>query len=161
MATRLRDCRQQAGPSPKRRRSPSPSTPDRSTAFRSSSVPARKASRPFGPNLLRDRRKFGCPSRGRPSTAFLRHFSRDGCRPSRPVWDCVHRFEGWDQWLNVTAAQLRCVESAFDGVDGPDTIWRINREVLDTPRSGHWKKVFLDEWIDMHGSGVLAGVPVE
>ena len=39
-------------------------------------------------------------------------------------------------------------------------MWRANREVLDTPRSDHWKKVFLDEWTDMHGSGLQPGAPL-
>ena len=70
MATRWRRCRRQAGPSPKRRRSSSPSSPARSTAFRSSSVPARKASRRSSPLLLCDRRKRDCPVQGRPSPAL-------------------------------------------------------------------------------------------
>lgn len=82
-----------------------------------------------------------------------------GADPSRPVCDCVHRFEGWGQWLCVTAAQSRGVDSAFDGDDGPDTMWGVNRVVLDFPRSDHCKKVLLDEWADMHRNSLLAGEP--
>lgn len=92
-----------------------------------------------------------------PSCDILRETGAD---PSRPVCDCLHRVESRDQWLNVTAAQLRCVESAFDGDDGPDTMWSVNREVRDTPWSDQWQKIFMDEGLCRHRGGLPAGAPL-
>ncbi len=40
-------------------------------------------------------------------------------------------------------------------------MWTVYRDMLDHPLTDHWNKVLLDEWVDMHESGLLAGVPVE
>ena len=40
-------------------------------------------------------------------------------------------------------------------------MWTVYRDMLDHPLTDHWNKVLLDEWVNMHESGLLEGVPVE
>ena len=62
------------------------------------------------------------------------------------------------------AALVRSVETAHaafrDGADELVTMWTVYREMMDHPLTDEWNKTFLDEWVDMHESGLLEGVPV-
>jgi hypothetical protein len=39
-------------------------------------------------------------------------------------------------------------------------MWTVYRDMMDHPLTAQWNKTFMDEWVDMHQSGLLAGVPV-
>ena len=88
-----------------------------------------------------------------------------GGDPTKLIRDCVRMFSGWDERPYIMAALVRSVETAHaafrDGADELVTMWTVYRDMLDHPLTDHWNKVFLDEWSDMHQSGLLAGVPVE
>ncbi|MXZ20198.1 MAG: hypothetical protein F4Y84_06270 [Caldilineaceae bacterium SB0665_bin_25] len=88
-----------------------------------------------------------------------------GGDPTRLIRECASMFRGWDDRPYIMAALVRSVETAYaafrDGADELVTMWTVYRDMLDHPLTDHWNKVFLDEWVDMHSSGLLAGVPVE
>ncbi|MDE0428273.1 MAG: hypothetical protein OXH98_00730 [Caldilineaceae bacterium] len=88
-----------------------------------------------------------------------------GGDPTRLIRQCAAMFGGWDDRPFIMAALVRSVETAYaafrDGADELVTMWTVYRDMLEHPLTDHWNKVFLDEWVDMHSSGLLAGVPVE
>ena len=88
-----------------------------------------------------------------------------GGDPTKLIRDCAHIFRGWDDRPYIKAVLVRSVETAHaafrDGADELVTMWTVYRDMLDHTLTDHRNKVFLDEWIDMHESGLLAGVPVE
>ena len=87
-----------------------------------------------------------------------------GGDPTRLIRDCVRMFSGWERRPFIMAALVRSVETAHaafrDGADELVTMATVYRDMLNHPLTDHWNKVFMDEWIDMHGSGLLEGVPV-
>ena len=87
-----------------------------------------------------------------------------GGDPTRLIRDCARMFSGWERRPHIMAALVRSVETAHaafrDGADELVTMATVYRDMLNHPLTDHWNKVFLDEWIDMHGSGLLDGVPV-
>lgn len=88
-----------------------------------------------------------------------------GGDPTRLIRECRAMFGGWERRPYIMAALVRSVETAHaafrDGADELVTMWTVYRDMLNHPLTDHWNKVFLDEWIDMRHSGLLAGVPVE
>ena len=88
-----------------------------------------------------------------------------GGDPTRLIRDCARMFSGWDGRPYIMAALVRSVETAraafLDGADELVTMAAVYRDMLNHPLTDHWNKVFMDEWLDMHSSGLLAGVPVE
>ncbi len=88
-----------------------------------------------------------------------------GGDPIKLIRDCAHMFRGWYDRPYIMAALVRSVETAHaafrDGADELVTMWTVSRDMLHHPLTDHWNKVLLDERVDMHESGLLAGVPVE
>ena len=88
-----------------------------------------------------------------------------GGDPTKLTRDCARRFSGWDDRPYIMAALVRSVETAHaafrDGADELVTMWTVYRDMLDHPLTDHWNQVFLNEWFDMHQSGLSAGVSVE
>lgn len=87
-----------------------------------------------------------------------------GGDPTQLIRECVQMFKGWQQRPFVMAALVRSVDTAHaafrDGADELVTMWTVYRDMLEHPLTEKWNKTFMDEWIDMHNSGLLAGVPV-
>ena len=87
-----------------------------------------------------------------------------GGDPTQLIRECAQMFSGWEQRPFIMAALIRSVETAHaafrDGADELVTMWTVYREMMDHPLTEQWNKTFLDEWIDMHESGLLEGVPV-
>ena len=87
-----------------------------------------------------------------------------GGDPTQLIRECAQMFNGWEQRPFIMAALVRSVETAHaafrDGADELVTMCTVYREMMDHPLTDEWNKTFLDEWIDMHESGLLAGVPV-
>ena len=87
-----------------------------------------------------------------------------GGDPTQLIRDCAQMFGGWQQRPFVMAALIRTVETAHaafrDGADELVTMWTVYRDMMDHPLTDKWNTIFMDEWVDMHGSGLLEGVPV-
>ena len=87
-----------------------------------------------------------------------------GGDPTRLIRECAQMFGGWQQRPLIMAALVRTVETAHaafrDGCDELVTMWTVYRDMMDHPLTEKWNKTFMDEWVDMHGSGLLQGVPV-
>jgi len=87
-----------------------------------------------------------------------------GGDPTELIRECVQMFSGWEQRPYIMAALIRSVETAHaafrDGVDELVTMWTVYRDMMDHPLTEKWNKIFMDEWVDMHESGLLKGVPV-
>ena len=88
-----------------------------------------------------------------------------GGDPTKLIRDCVQMFNGWAERPFIMAALVRSVETAHaafrDGVDELVTMWTVYRDMMDHPLTEKWNKTFMDEWVDMHKSGLLEGVPVK
>jgi len=87
-----------------------------------------------------------------------------GGDPTKLIRECAQMFGGWGQRPFIMAALIRSVETAHaafrDGADELVTMWTVYRDMMDHPLTAQWNKTFMDEWIDMHQSGLLKGVPV-
>ena len=87
-----------------------------------------------------------------------------GGDPTQLIRDCAQMFSGWQQRPFVMAALVRTVETAHaafrDGADELVTMWTVYRDMMEHPLTEKWNKIFMDEWVDMHETGLLAGVPV-
>ncbi len=87
-----------------------------------------------------------------------------GGDPTQLIRDCAQMFGGWQQRPFVMAALIRTVETAHaafrDGADELVTMWTVYRDMMEHPLTDKWNTIFMDEWVDMHGSGLLEGVPV-
>ena len=87
-----------------------------------------------------------------------------GGDPTLLIRECVQMFGGWEQRPFIMAALVRTVETAHaafrDGADELVTMWTVYRDMLDHGLTEKWNKIFMDEWVDMHESGLLKGVPV-
>lgn len=88
-----------------------------------------------------------------------------GGDPTKLIRECVQMFAGWEQRPFIMAALVRSVETAYaafrDGADELVTMWTVYRDMMDHPLTRQWNKIFMDEWVDMHGKGLLEGVPVK
>jgi len=80
------------------------------------------------------------------------------------IRECAQMFSGWEQRPYIMAALVRSVETAHaafrDGADELVTMWTVYRDMMDHPLTDQWNKTFLDEWVDMHATGLLEGLPV-
>ena len=87
-----------------------------------------------------------------------------GGDPTQLIRECVQMFSGWAQRPFIMAALVRSVETAHaafrDGADELVTMWTVYRDMLEHPLTEQWNKIFMDEWVDMHGNGLLEDVPV-
>jgi transaldolase len=87
-----------------------------------------------------------------------------GGDPTRLIRECAQMFQGWEQRPFIMAALVRTVETAHaafrDGCDELVTMWTVYRDMMDHPLTEQWNKTFMDQWVDMHESGLLEGVPV-
>ena len=87
-----------------------------------------------------------------------------GGDPTKLIRECAQMFSGWGQRPFIMAALIRSVETAHaafrDGADELVTMWTVYRDMMDHPLTAQWNKTFMDEWVDMHQSGLLTGVPV-
>ena len=95
---------------------------------------------------------------------FCDPFKAIGGDPTKLVRDCVSMFKGWEQRPYITAALIRSPETAYaalkDGADGIIIFWTLYKEMMSHPLTDQWNKTFLDEWEEMHGAGLLKGIPV-
>ena len=39
-------------------------------------------------------------------------------------------------------------------------MWTVYRDMMEHPLTDQWNQTFMDEWVDMHRSGMLEGLPV-
>ena len=86
-----------------------------------------------------------------------------GGDPTQLVRECVQMFSGWEQRPFIMAALVRSVDMAYaafrDGADELVTMWTVFRDMLEHPLTDIWNKTFMDEWVAMHKSGHLEGLP--
>ena len=86
-----------------------------------------------------------------------------GGDPTKLVRECAQMFSGWEQRPFIMAALVRSVEVAYaafrDGADELVTMWTVFRDMMDHSLTDIWNKTFMDEWIAMHKSGHLEGLP--
>ena len=70
-------------------------------------------------------------------------------------------FSGWKQRPYIMAALVHSVDTAYvafrDGADELVTIWTVYHDMMDHPLTEEWNKIFMNEWVDMHNKGLLAG----
>ena len=87
-----------------------------------------------------------------------------GGDPTKLVRECVKMFRGWEQRPYVMAALVRSVDTAYaaflDGADELVTFWMVYRDMMEHPLTDIWNKTFMDEWLEMHQTGMLEGIPV-
>ena len=95
---------------------------------------------------------------------FCEPVKQMGGDPTKLVRECVQMFSGWEQRPFITAALVRSAETAHaalrDGADGIIIFWPLLKEMMQHPLTDEWNKTFMDNWVAMHESGLLKGLPV-
>ncbi len=87
-----------------------------------------------------------------------------GGDPTKLIRECVQMFRDWEQRPFIMGALIRSVASAYtafrDGADEIVTMWAVYKEMMEHPLTEQWNQTFMNEWVDMHNSGQLDGLPV-
>ena len=125
-----------------------------------------KASRPSAPRCFSLTQAVAVAQAGaEPHPAFLRASQGSGRRPDQ----ADPRMRPGVQRLGAASPSLWPPSSARwkplmpPSATGPTklvTMWTVYRDMMDHPLTAQWNKTFMDEWVDMHQSGLLEGVPV-